>query len=595
MTTTPHRHSVLFLSATSIGLAGVATVVAWVLVQLIYLITNFAFYQRFALTPASPASHHLGLAVVIVPVAGALIIGVMARYGSKAIRGHGIPEAMEQILLNRSRIPARVTVLKPVSAAISIGTGGPFGAEGPIIATGGALGSLLGQIFSVTAAERKTLLAAGAAAGMTAIFGSPIAAVLLTIELLLFEFSARSLVPVALACATASAVRLWFFGPEPIFAMPPVAVSGPALLLTFLVLGAGVGVAAAIVSRAVYWMEDQFERLPVHWMWWPAIGAVGVGLIGSIAPRTLGVGYDNIEAIVSNTLPIQIVAWLCAMKLLSWVIALGSGTSGGTLAPLLTIGSGLGAVLAVGVNQLLPGLDLPVGLAALVGMTAMFAGASRALLASIVFAFETTMQPHALPALLAGATAAFLVSHLIARHSIMTEKIARRGVSVPHSYAPDPLAHIRVADVMASEFQTISASMTVEALVAGIALNDPLVSRRQASLILDEQQRLVGIITRSDVLRAADSGGHLLTVRQAGTGKLVVAYADETLREALAKMLRHKIGRLPVVDRGAPGRAVGYLGRAEILCAETLDTREPGWIERRFPRTVAPENIAPSA
>ncbi len=594
MTTTPHRHSVLFLSASSIGLAGVTTVVAWALVQLIYLITNFAFYQRLALTPVSPADNHLGLVVVFVPVIGGLIIGFMARYGSKAIRGHGIPEAMEQILLNRSRIPARITVLKPVSAAISIGTGGPFGAEGPIIATGGALGSLLGQIFSVTASERKILLAAGAAAGMTAIFGSPIAAVLLAIELLLFEFSARSLVPVALGCATASAVRLWFFSPEPIFAMPAVATPGPEFLLTFLVLGACVGVAAAFISRAVYWVEDQFERLPIHWAWWPAIGAVGVGLIGYIAPRTLGVGYNNIEEVVSNTMPIQIVAWLCAMKLFSWLIALGSGTSGGTLAPLLTIGSGLGALLAVGVNHLVPGLDLPIGLAALVGMTAMFAGASRALLASIVFSFETTMQPHALPALLAGATAAFLVAHLITRHSIMTEKIARRGVSVPHSYAPDPLAHIRVSDVMASEFQTVPATMTIEALATGIALNDPLVARRHASMILDDKERLVGIITRSDVLRAADSGQHLLTVGEAGVSKLVVVHPDETLREALIKMLRHKIGRLPVVPRDDLQRPVGYLGRAEILGAETLDVREPGWLERLYPRAAATEKVLPS-
>jgi H+/Cl- antiporter ClcA/predicted transcriptional regulator len=568
--------------------------VAWALVQLIYLITNMAFYHRMAFTPASPAENHLGLAVVFVPVIGGLIIGFMARYGSKAIRGHGIPEAMEQILLNRSRIPARITVLKPVSAAISIGTGGPFGAEGPIIATGGALGSVLGQFFSVSAAERKTLLAAGAAAGMTAIFGSPIAAVLLAIELLLFEFNARSMVPVALACATASALRLSFFGAEPIFAMPAVAVSGPATLFAFLAMGAGVGAAAAYISRAVYWVEEQFERLPMHWMWWPAIGAVGVGLIGYIAPRTLGVGYNNIEEIVSNTLPLKIVAWLCVMKLLSWLIALGSGTSGGTLAPLLTIGSGLGALLAVGMNHLMPGLDLPVGLAALVGMAAMFAGASRALLASVVFAFETTMQPHALPALLAGATAAFLVSHFIARHSIMTERIARRGVSVPQSFTPDPLAHISVADVMASEFQTIPATMTVAELTAGIAASDPLVSRRQASLVMDETQGLVGIITRGDVLRAADAGQHLATVREAGTGQLVVAYPEETLREALVKMVRHNIGRLPVVERADPGRAVGYLGRAEILCAETLDVREPGWIERLLPRGALAEKGLPS-
>jgi CIC family chloride channel protein len=582
MTTAPHRHSVLFLSATSIILAGITTVVAWALVQLIQVITNFAFYHRLDFTHNSPADHHLGLGVVVIPVIGGFLIGIMARFGSKAIRGHGIPEAMEQILVNRSRIPARITVLKPISAAISIGTGGPFGAEGPIIATGGALGSLLGQIFSVTAAERKTLLAAGAAAGMAAIFGSPIAAVLLAIELLLFEFNARSLVPVALACCTASAVRMGFFDSTPIFAMPDVPVPGAAFLLAFLGIGAVVGVAAAFISRAVYWVEDQFERLPIHWMWWPAIGAVGVGLIGYIAPRTLGVGYNNIEEIVSNSLPIQIVAWLCAMKLFSWLIALGSGTSGGTLAPLLTIGSGFGALLAVAVNHLVPGLGLPIGLTALVGMTAMFAGASRALLASVVFSFETTMQPHAFPALLTGATAAYLVAQLISRHSIMTEKIARRGVSVPHSYAPDPLAHMHVADVMASEFQTIPAALTIESLATGIALNDPQVSRRHASLILDEEGCLAGIITRSDVLRLADSGQLHLTVREAVDREPVVAYPDETLREALGKMIRHKVGRLPVVDRSDPQRAVGYLGRAEILCAETLDVREPGWIESLF-------------
>jgi CIC family chloride channel protein len=594
MTTSPHRHSVLFLSGASILLAALTTTVAWALVQLINLITNLAFYQRASFLSVTPAENQMGLAVVVVPVIGGLIIGVMARYGSKAIRGHGIPEAMEQILLNRSRIPARITVLKPVSAAISIGTGGPFGAEGPIIATGGALGSLLGQIFSVTASERKTLLAAGAAAGMAAIFGSPVSAVLLAIELLLFEFSARSLVPVALACATASAVRLWFFGSEPIFAMPEVQVTGPAFLFTFCVLGACVGVAATFISRAVYWVEDQFERLPIHWMWWPAIGAIGVGMIGYVAPQTLGVGYVNIEQIVSNALPIQLVAWICTMKLISWLIALGSGTSGGTLAPLLTIGSGLGTMLAVAVNHLVPELDLPIGLSALVGMTAMFAGASRALLASIVFAFETTMQPYALPALLAGSTVAFLVSHLLSRHSIMTEKIARRGVSVPHTYAPDPLAQIRVADVMANEYQTISATMTVDELATGIATHVPAVARRHASLIVDQAQRLVGIITRSDVLRAVDSGQHSLTVQEAGGSQLVVAHEDETLREALVKMLQYKVGRLPVVDRSDLQRVVGYLGRAEILTAQSLEVREPGWIERRFARAESLDDTSSS-
>lgn len=595
----PHRHSLFFLCSASVFLAVISTLVARGLVLLIGLITNLAFYQRVSTDFSSPVDHQWGLAVIFIPVIGGLIIGLMARYGSKAIRGHGIPEAMEQILQNRSRIPARITILKPVSAAISIGTGGPFGAEGPIIATGGALGSLMGQIFTVTASERKILLAAGAAAGMTAIFGTPVAAVLLAIELLLFEFAARSMIPVALACATAAAVRGWFFGSDPVFHMTATPTPSPGILLAFLVLGAAIGVVAAITNRAVYWVEEQFEKLPVHWMWWPAIGAIGVGLIGYFEPRTMGVGYNNIEDIISNRLPLTVLAGLCALKLTSWLISLGSGTSGGTLAPLLTIGSGLGALLAAGLDRMLPALSMPLGLGALVGMAAMFAGSSRALLASVVFAFETTQQPQTLPAILAGSTAAFMVASLLQRHSIMTEKIARRGVSVPHTFESDPLQHIKVADVMETEIQTVVASMLVGNLATLIGENDPAVSRRQASLIVDDHQNLVGIITRADIVRATSVPNEITTVLEAGTPNPVVAYPDESLHQALCKMLTNRVGRLPVVDSQQTARVVGYLGRAHFLAAKLLpfeeqNIREPGMLERRRRgiRKTAPESLS---
>jgi CIC family chloride channel protein len=592
MSSTPHRHSVVYLSVTAIFLAAMTTVAAWALIELIDLITNLAFHQRFSFASSTPATHRMGAVVILVPVVGGLIVGLMARYGSKAIRGHGIPEAMEQILLNRSRIPARLMLLKPGSAAVSIGTGGPFGAEGPIIATGAAFGSVLGQIFSVTARERKILLAAGSAAGMTAIFGSPISAVLLAIELLLFEFSAHSIVPVGIACAVASALRTYFFESGPVFGMPAVAACPPPTLFIFLLMGAAMGVAAAWLSRTVYWVEDQFERLPIHWMWWPAIGAVAVGVIGFFAPRTLGVGYENIEDVLANALPMKAVVALCFMKFLSWVIALGSGTSGGTLAPMLTIGSGLGAMVAVGLNTLFPALHVPVGLSALVGMTAIFAGASRAVLASIVFGFETTMQPEAFPALLAGGIAAFLVAHLISKHSIMTEKIARRGVPLPQSYEPDALSLIRVADVMAGQFQVVPDSMTVSQLASDIAANQPAVSRRHASLIMDEQRRLVGIITRTDILKAVELNRPEMTVAEAGSRNLVVVHPDDTLRHALTLLLQKNIGRLPVVDRDDAQRVVGYLGRAELLRAETTETKEPGLLERMFntPTTQNPSS-----
>jgi H+/Cl- antiporter ClcA len=355
---------VLRLCALAVAVALVAGLVAQGLTRLIGLVTNIAFYGRWRATFVSPAEHHLGAWVVLVPVAGGLIVGLMARYGSKAIRGHGIPEAMEQVLTNESRISPRMAVLKPLSAAIAIGTGGPFGAEGPIIATGGAFGSLVGQLLRTTADERKTLLAAGAAAGMAATFGSPVSAVLLAIELLLFEFRPRSLVPVALASATATGVRYAFVGAAPVFPMPNLTQPSGAALAGYIVLGALVGVVSVGVTRLVYAVEDGFEKLPIHWMWWPAIGALAVGVVGYVAPHTLGVGYDNIEEIVAGHIAGAALVALCGWKLVSWTISLASGTSGGTLAPLFTIGGGVGAAIGAVAAALLPSLGLDVRIAA---------------------------------------------------------------------------------------------------------------------------------------------------------------------------------------------------------------------------------------
>ncbi|HEX2670074.1 MAG TPA: chloride channel protein, partial [Polyangiaceae bacterium] len=452
---------IIFISALAIGVAFLAGIVARVLVTMIALVTNLAFLGRISTAPVAPADHHLGLLVIVVPVVGGLIVGVMARYGSKAIRGHGIPEAMEQVLTNESRIPPRLTFLKPLSAAIAIGTGGPFGAEGPIIATGGALGSLLGQLVKTSAAERKTLLAAGAAAGMAATFGSPVSAVLLAVELLLFEFRPRSIIPVALASATAAGVRMALVGPAPVFAMPQLEHPSGEALAFYIALGAVIGVVATGVTRAVYAVEDAFEKLPIHWMWWPALGGLAVGGVGYFAPRTMGVGYDNIEHVLSGSLTGQALFLLFTLKFVSWVIALGSGTSGGTLAPLFTIGGGLGATLGALAAQLEPGLGIDPRIAGLVGMAAIFAGASRALLASVVFAFETTLQPLGLLPLLGGCSAAFLVSCLLMRNTIMTEKIARRGIKVPSEYAADFLDQVRVGDFATRDVIAFAATDTV--------------------------------------------------------------------------------------------------------------------------------------
>jgi len=567
----------VFVCALAIALAVLAALSAQVLLLLIALVTNVAFYGRISFEAAEPTTAHWGIFTIIVPVVGGLIVGFMARYGSKAIRGHGIPEAMEQVLLNKSRIPARMTFLKPLSSAVAIGSGGPFGAEGPIIATGGALGSLIGQVLRTTAAERKTLLAAGAAAGMAAVFGSPVSAVLLAVELLLFEYKPRSIIPVALASATAAGVRIIFHGADPVFPMPNLIQPAGGALAFYILLGAVIGVASVLVTRIVYGVEDLFEKLPIHWMWWPALGAVVVGVVGYFYPLTMGVGYENITHIISGRMAISAVAILCLMKFISWTVALGSGTSGGTLAPLFTIGGGLGAVLGAGAARLAPAAHIDIRIAALVGMAAIFAGASRALLASAVFAFETTLQPLGLLPLLGGCSASFLVSCLLMRNSIMTEKIARRGVRVPAEYAADFLDQILVHDAASRDPVILRGSQTIAQVRTWIESGERGTSHQGFPIVADNGT-LIGVLTRRDLLDPRRDASTML--HQLLRLPVKFTYQDCTLREAADHMVNHDIGRLPVVSRDDPRQILGMLTRSDLLRAHRARLREVQHAER---------------
>jgi CIC family chloride channel protein len=571
------NHRVLLLSAMSSAIGAFSALIAYALIWLIASITNLAFYHRFSAAPAIPHGNHLGYWVVLVPVVGALIIGLMARFGSEKIRGHGIPEALEAILLGRSRISPKVAILKPLSSAISIGTGGPFGAEGPIIMTGGAFGSIFAQQFHLSAAERKTLLVAGAAAGMSAVFATPVAAVLLAVELLLFEWKPRSFIPVAVASIIASVVRVPLLGAGPIF---PVIPHGP-VSGTELAIAAGLGVlagfASGLLTMLVYAFEDLFQKLPFHWMWWPAIGAVFVGVGGIIEPRVLGVGYDTIHSLLRGELVGAAIIGLLVAKALVWSIALGSGTSGGVLAPLLIIGGALGAF----VSSWIPVGD--IGLWALIGMAAMMGGTMRSPLTAMVFAVELTRDFNLFPALLVGSVAALGVTVLLMRRSILTEKLARRGHHITREYSIDPFEFARVRDVMDKEVPTILANMKLSELSDRIAAGDVDLNRRQGTLIVDEKNRLVGIITRGDIVRALRlNDTEEMTVVEAGSADLTVAFPDESLHTALTKMLNRDVGRLPVVERSNQTNIVGYLGRASILSArmkihEEENTRQKGW------------------
>jgi CIC family chloride channel protein len=553
--------------ASLIGIgAGIA---AQVLVHLIGLFTNLAFYGRVSLAFVSPGGgHRAPLALLFIPILGAIVVGIMARYGSAAIRGHGIPEVMEKVLFGESRIPARLLILKPLSAAVAIGTGGPFGAEGPIIATGGALGSLAGQLLRVTADERKTLLGAGAAAGMAATFGTPVSAVLLAIELLLFEYRPRSLIPVALAAVGATGVRIAFDGTGPVFPIPTLQQPSGVALFSYAILGALIGVVSAGVVKFSYNIEEGFEhwgkKLGINWMWWPAFGAIAVGVIGLIEPRTLGVGYDNIISAISGSIAGRALLVLVVLKLLSWSIYLGSGTSGGTLAPLFTIGAGLGASAGSLVATNFPSLGVDVRVAGLVGMASIFAGASHALLASVVFAFETTRQPVGLLPLLAGCTAAYLTALLLNRHSIMTEKLARRGTSVRTEYSLDYLSRVRAGDVGLRPVTTLRAEMTVAEARVWLE-SGAIQASHQGFPLVDAEDQLVGVITRRDVFMPQFEPQQRLLELLARPP--VVVFETSTLRDAADLMVVEHVGRIPIVRRDEPRKVIGILSRSDLLTA----------------------------
>jgi CIC family chloride channel protein len=582
----PAQFRMVLMSFLAAGIGLLAGLIAFVLYKLIGLFTNIFFYHRFAADFISARHNQLGLWVIPVPVIGGIIVGFMAKYGTPKIKGHGIPEAMEAVMVNRSRIQPRVAILKPISAAIAIGTGGPFGAEGPIIQTGGAIGSLVGQVLHTTASERKVLLACGAAAGMSATFNTPIAGVILAIELLLFEFKARSFIPLVVASTLATAVHMQLLGTGPMFKVTAMDFGIPHALPFYLLLGLACGLAAVGFSKLLYWTEDQFEKLPVDELWWPAIGALGLGIIGYFVPRVLGVGYDTIGDILNANLAWKLLLVVMVAKAVALVISLGSGTSGGLLAPMFMSSAAMGGVFAMGVNRIFPAANLSAGAFALVAMGAVFGAASRATFAFIIFAFEITRDYNSvLPLMLVSVIADGIAMWLMPRASIMTEKLARRGLHIHQEYEADVLQQVRVSETMDQDVPHLPADMKVSELSDLIARRDPEVNRHQGMFIFDADGKLAGVITRGDVMRALDADpSGVMTVLEAGTRDVVVTYPDESLHDASAKMLRNDIGRLPVVDRNDPRKVVGYLGRPGIMTARLrrLDeehVREPGWIK----------------
>jgi H+/Cl- antiporter ClcA len=532
----------------------VSTAAAWLLLHLIRFFTNLFFFQVLSDRAASPADNTLGLAVIGVPVLGGLVIGLMARFGSDKIRGHGIPEAIEAILFNKSRMSPKVALLKPISSGIAIGSGGPFGAEGPIIMTGGALGSLAGQFFHITGGERKALLVAGAVAGMTAVFGTPIAAVMLAVELLLFELRPRSLLPVAVACCVAAAVRPLLLDGGPLFPLQ-TAPADFSTLGACVLAGLAAGALAWTVSTTLYKVEDGFGLLPLHWMWWPALGGLVVGIGGVLEPRALGVGYDVIGDLLHNRLAVEVVLALIVCKAVMWVFALGSGTSGGVLAPLLMMGAALGVL----VGPLLPGGQPELW--PLVFMAATLGGMMRAPIMSVMFAFELTQDLNALLPLLIASAVAYGFTVVTMPRSILTEKISRRGRHIYREYGVDPLEKHIVSEVMTREVVSIDGEASpAEALERYFGSTQ----RHRAFPVL-LGARFVGMLDREALSKGLRDRGVPRVADLFGANVPAMALPDENCRIIATRLAVHGLERLPVVSDAQSRRFVGLIARSDLI------------------------------
>jgi H+/Cl- antiporter ClcA len=583
----------VFLSSLAAVLGLAAGGAAWVLVHLIAVITNAMLLHRWGWELPSLRHFHPGATLVVAAVAGALVVSLLAKW-SPVIRGHGIPEAMEAVLSKQSRISPRAAVAKPASAAVAIGTGGPFGAEGPIIVTGGALGSLVGQVISVSPSERKILLASGAAAGMAAIFGTPLAAVVLAIELLLFEFSSRAFVPLVVAAGLGAGMHAVIFGTGPLFTVPPHRYAGIENTPVFLVLGLACGLLAVVVCKGLYLIEAGFRRLPVGEFWHPVLGAVGFALIGLAVPRALGVGYDAIDDVLADKLALATLALLLVGKLAMWWIALASGTSGGTLAPILLVSGAFGGLFAALVHEVVPSVRLSTGALVLVAMAATFGAATRATFTAIVFAFELTRDYNAILPLMLTAVVADLVAGALLDHGLMTEKLARRGLRVPREYEPDVLRSTAVAEVMTRDVVTIASDASVGDARARFGFG-----RHSAYPLVDGDGRCVGIVTRGDLLSAGVDGQ--VPVTSIASTNVVSVRPDVTLLDVLARLLDEDVDHLPVLD--ADDRLVGICTRTDILRGRAghlaHDRTDPGWrvlhARRLDPRRARPRRRSGAA
>jgi CIC family chloride channel protein len=569
---------ILYTSSLAAGLGAVSAVLAWMLLEMIALCTNLFYFQEWSFVDKDPwqAGRHWWL--ILMPVLGGLIVGVIARYLSPRVRGHGMPEAVETIVFNGGRVQPRVAILKPIATAISIGSGGPFGAEGPVIITGGAVGSVLGQLLPMTGSERTVLMVAGASAGMAATFNCPMSATLLAVEILLFEWKPRSLVPVAIACVTAGAVRRLLLGGDSLLQMVPT--GGPvyhSAMLGALVLGIIAAFVAAGLSKSVHFFEEMFEHLPIHWMWWPAIGGLAVGLCGYIFPESLGVGYSVIQQLISGDAGWKLLAGILIIKSLSWAFSLGSNTAGGILAPLLMIGGALGAAL----GHLMP--IMSTGAWVLVGMCAVLSAAIGAPLTSAMLALELTHNGGLMLPVLLSCVAAYAVSVLVMPRSMLTENLSRRGLHLSREFGADPLEGILVSQAMHTSVFALPEDATRKDAADWLRKMEERGSEawshwQRIFPLVDSEGRMTGTLTRAQLIAAGRKEDLSVPLAEDANREPRTISPVTTLRTCAMSMAESKLTSYPVVS--ADGKLLGVMTISDLLKGRSEESHRESDRER---------------
>ncbi|HEV2467725.1 MAG TPA: chloride channel protein [Candidatus Sulfotelmatobacter sp.] len=549
------RERLLVISLLGIGVGALGGFVAEALLRAINFLTDLFFFGQWssAYLPPNTAPHHWWH--LFLPAAGGLGVGLLVQYFSPEIKGDGIPEAMAVVLTKGSVVKPRVSFFKPLSAAITVGTGGPFGAEGPIIQTGAALGSIIGQMIPSSPAERRILLACGAAAGLAAVFKTPFAGVMMAIELLVFEFRARSFIPIALASATGTMVAMGFRGGLPVFPLQTNYHFHAAELPFFVLLGVLCAGLAWLMTRALYICEEFFEEMKVWFPLIPALGGLFVGILGLFYPEVLGTGYAVIANILAVPQPLHHLVGIGVAKLASFAVALGSGASGGTFAPALMIGGSLGAAFGSLVHMVLPNSSA-IGIYGMVATAALFGSIYRATPSAILFMLEVTGAYNAFLPVFLVAVVADLAVHYFMRTTINTERLVRRGTLVPDAYTVDPMKLMRVRDVMKADVDTVHGHQQVSEFLTDV-MNHGSVP------VVDANAHIVGMLRRSDLLAAKPEA----KAEDLAQREYPLVYADEVVHDVALRFVQEELGRCPVIDRKT-GELVGILTAFDLLKAK---------------------------